>query len=211
MTPSADTREVDQEKADMQDPFSIRGGTEADARGIAAVLVDGWETTYRDILPQEFLATFHRGAETNTRNLLRSLPDSAAVFVADDRHAIVGVALVRGASDTADEYGAEVDALYVIARSQQQGVGARLFRRIVAWSDEQGITSLRLWVFKDNPFRKFYDRFGGHLLAGDRSDDFGGSSVVSVSYGWRDLPALADLLDDAIRSTSHRHGAYEPT
>lgn len=181
---------------------TIRTATDSDARGIARILVDGWQATYKGIVPPEFLASVtYDGHESGTQQLLRSLPDTSAVFVAEDQGAIIGVALVRSALNSSHEYDAEVDALYVAGASQRRGVGIRLFQRVTAWSRQRRVQSLRVWVFKDNPFRSFYERLAGTPLAGERQGEFAGATVVSVSYEWRDLQALATLLDVAIQQT----------
>lgn len=185
----------------MHDDASIRRATESDARGIAHVLVDGWQTTYAGILPPAFLAAFsYDSHEANTRELLRTLPDTSVALVAVEHGSIVGVALVRTALDVEDEFEAELDALYVVGASQRRRIGSRLLGRVVEWADGRGIRSIRVWVLKENPFRTFYDRLGGQLLPHERHDDFGGATVTSVSYGWRDLRALKSLLDSTIRS-----------
>lgn len=185
----------------MSDDVSIRSATESDVRGIARVLVDGWQLTYAGILPPAFLAAFNYDShEADARALLRALPDSSAAFVAVDQGTIVGVALVREAREAETEFGAELDALYVVGASRRQRIGSRLLGRVVAWSERRGVRSMRLWVFKENPFRIFYDRLGGQLLPHERHDDFGGAAVTSVSYGWRDLPGLTRLLDSPTRS-----------
>ena len=64
---------------------------------------------------------------------------------------------------------------------------------------ERGHASLRLWVIRDNPYRRFYDRIGGELLREERQDEFGGASVVSVGYGWRNLETLAERLEARVQ------------
>lgn len=191
----------------MHHDVSVRRATESDARGIAHVLVDGWQTTYAGILPPGFLAAFNEDShEANTRALLRTLPDAAVALVAVDRGTVVGVALVREAFEAEGAFGAELEALYVVSTSQRLGIGSRLLGRVVAWAVARGIRSIRVWVFRENPFRIFYDRLGAQLLPQERHDDFGGATVTSVSYGWRDFPGLTRLLDSTIRSGSEPPG-----
>ena len=42
-----------------------------------------------------------------------------------------------------------------------------------------------LWAFRDNDYRRFYERLGGTQVA-EGIDD----GVPDVAYGWKDLDAL---------------------
>src|SRR5262245_34973191 len=118
----------------MDDAIVIREATAADLRGIARVLVDGWQTTYVGILPAEFLASFtYDRHEAGTRELLDSLPSSAAAFVAVEDAYVVGVALVREIDGDGAEFSSELDAVYVSPHMQRRGIGRRLLRRVVHW------------------------------------------------------------------------------
>jgi hypothetical protein len=61
---------------------------------------------------------------------------------------------------------------------------------------DRGDQSMSLWVLRDNPYRRFYDRVGGEVLADEKQDDFSGRKVTSVAYGWRDLDALSTRLGE---------------
>ena len=196
----ADVELLDQLRRDGMDrglspDVTVRSATVADARAIAQVLVNGWKSTYAQILPADFLDSLsYQQHEANTRELLQNLPTSIAAFVAAHDADIVGVALVRVTTDD-DDFAAELDALYVLAGMQRHQIGSRLLRHVVRWLSERGHASLRLWVLRDNPYRRFYDGIGGELLRDERQDEFGGASVVSVGYGWRNLEALAERLE----------------
>ena len=182
----------------MNDLITVRSATSSDARGIAEVLVDVWKSTYAQILPGDFLDSLsYQQHEANTRELLQSLPTSTAAFVADHGADVVGVALIRVTTD--DNFAAELDALYVLPGMQRHRIGSRLLRHVVRWLSERGHASLRLWVLRDNPYRRFYDRSGGELLREERQDEFGGASVVSVGYGWRNLETLAERLEARVQ------------
>src|SRR5919109_4775066 len=107
----------------MGDDVTVRVARDADASGIARVLVDGWRTTYARILPADFLASFNYAQhETGTRQHLANLPESSAVFVAVRENEIIGVALIRESAESPGSCGAELDALYVLPPVQGRGV-----------------------------------------------------------------------------------------
>jgi len=180
----------------MNDDITVRAATVAEARGIARVLVDAWQTTYAGILPADFLASFtYDQHEAGTRGHLESLSTSSVVFVAvEENSGVVGVAHVRQTEAGPRGFSAELDALYVLASHQRRKVGNRLLQAVVRWLREHGNQSMFLWVLRDNPYRRFYDKVGGELLKEEKQDDFGGATVTSVAYGWRDLDALSARL-----------------
>ena len=57
-----------------------------------------------------------------------------------------------------------------------------------------------LWVLRDNPYRRFYDRLGGEMLNEHKQEDYGEGNVTSVAYGWRDLEALSASLEGVTRT-----------
>jgi hypothetical protein len=44
---------------------------------------------------------------------------------------------------------------------------------------ERGRTALMLWAYRDNTYRRFYEKIGGQILAEGFDDD-----VPDVAYGW---------------------------
>jgi GNAT superfamily N-acetyltransferase len=179
----------------MHDGVTVREATVDDARGIARVLVDGWKTTYAGILPAPFLASFkYDDHEAGTRQHLENLPTSSAVFVAlAEDGSVLGVVHVQKPAGGPKDFSAELDAIYVMPSAQRRHVGSRLFLTAVRWLREQGHRSMFLWVLRDNPYRPFYDRVGGELLNEQQQQDFGGVTVTSVAYGWRNLEILSGL------------------
>ena len=180
----------------MDGQIMVRQAIVADARGIARVLVDGWQATYAQILPADFLAAFNYDRhEAGARHLLDTLAESSAVFVAVVDGGVVGVAHVRELEPHASGFSAELDAIYVLPSLQRRRVGSRLLYDVVRWLKARGRQSMFLWVLRDNPHQRFYDRVGGELLSDEKQDDYGGTTVTSVAYGWRDLDELNTRLE----------------
>jgi GNAT superfamily N-acetyltransferase len=154
----------------------------------------------RGILPADFLASFtYDQHEAGTRLHLANLPESSAVFVAVKNNVdIVGVAHIRESTESPAGCAAELDALYVLPSSQRRGVGSRLLATVIRWLKERDRQSMSLWVLRDNPHRQFYDRAGGAVLAAEKQDAFGGSTVTSVAYGWHNLEALSAILSERV-------------
>jgi hypothetical protein len=56
---------------------------------------------------------------------------------------------------------------------------------------QDGLTSAVVWVLERNPACGFYARLGGELV-GQQTITIGGSEVVEVAYGWRNLRLLVN-------------------
>ena len=180
----------------METKVEVREANVGDAEGIARVLVDGWTITYKGLLSAEFLSSFsYETHEVGTRNHLSALPDTSAAFVAEAEGNVIGVAFAREPESGPSGFSAELDALYVLPSLQNRGVGGKLMLEVVRWLRTQKRESLFLWVLRDNPYRRFYDRLGGELLNEERLQTFGNERFATVAYGWRNLSVLTTQLE----------------
>jgi ribosomal protein S18 acetylase RimI-like enzyme len=168
--------------------FLIRPAHPDDAPGIARVHVDSWRTTYKGIIPDTILDNLSYEARTRQwriglSNPNRKIFDYVAVDPSDQ---IVG--FVNGGTERSGdpEYKGELYAIYLLKEVQGQGLGRRLMLTLVERLVQEGYTNMLLWVLAANPARKFYEKMGGHVLR-SRYEDFGGTMLEEVAYGWGDI------------------------
>jgi GNAT superfamily N-acetyltransferase len=157
-----------------------------DAAAIARVHVASWRTTYRGLLPDDFLDSLD---EAHYRERwLRSLGDDAMrVYVAEDGHEVV--AFASGGRERAGEigYSGELYAIYVLEKAQRHGHGKGLVRAVTAGLRDLGMSDMIVWVLRDNsPARAFYERLGG-IYVRTQPITIGSAVLEEVSYGWRSL------------------------
>jgi GNAT superfamily N-acetyltransferase len=62
---------------------------------------------------------------------------------------------------------------------QGRGLGSLLMGEAAYTFRERGRTALVLWAYRDNSYRRFYDKIGGQLIAEGLDD-----GVPDVAYGW---------------------------
>jgi ribosomal protein S18 acetylase RimI-like enzyme len=157
-----------------------------DAAAIAAVHVDSWRTTYRGLLPPDFLASLD--AVAYEQRWRRTLQDgSGQVYVAEDRRRIVGFA--SGGEERAGEdgYSGELYAIYILEAAQGRGHGRRLVQAVVQGLREMELPNMIVWVLRDNHnARHFYERLGGVYVRG-QPITIGSALLQEVSYGWKSL------------------------
>lgn len=164
----------------------IRTATVSDAPDIARVHVSSWLSTYRGLLPADFLESL---SETNyTERWKRVITEGTSkVVVAEDGADVVGFA--SGGRERAGEQGfeGEVYAIYVLDDAQRRGFGRELVRAMVDGLRELGLGNMIIWVLRDNrPARDFYERLGGVYMRA-QPITIGSATLEEVSYGWRRL------------------------
>lgn len=168
----------------------VRHAEPEDADAIAAVHVASWRTTYRGMLPDDFLDGLERaGYDARWR---RTIADGTSrVYVAADGRDVVGFA--SGGRERAGEngYKGELYAIYVLEEAQGRGHGRRLVQAVVNGLRELGLGDMIVWVLRDNAgARRFYERLGGQYVR-TQPITIGSTVLQEVSYGWRSL----DLVD----------------
>jgi ribosomal protein S18 acetylase RimI-like enzyme len=161
-----------------------------DAAAIAAVHVASWRTTYRGLLPDDFLASLDQaGYEERWRRILGN-EASSRVYVAADGREIVGFASGGRERAGEDGYSGELYAIYVVAESQGRGHGRRLVQAVAGGLRELELTDMIVWVLRDNAgARRFYERLGGTYVR-SQPITIGATLLQEVSYGWRTLDAI---------------------
>jgi ribosomal protein S18 acetylase RimI-like enzyme len=167
----------------------VRPATLEDAAGIARVHVSSWRTTYRGLLPGDFLASL--SDEHYADRWRRVIGEgSSRVFVVDAADEIVGFA--SGGRERAGESGfvGELYAIYVVDSAQRQGHGRELVRAVAGALKEMKLPDMIVWVLRDNAAgRLFYERLGG-VYVREQPITIGSATLEEVSYGWRRLEDL---------------------
>jgi ribosomal protein S18 acetylase RimI-like enzyme len=168
-----------------------RAATIDDAPAIARVHVASWRSTYRTLLPREFLDSLSEvGYADRWRRFIGE--GGNLVYVIEDAGQLV--AFASGGRERAGEVGykGEVYAIYVLDDFQRRGYGHQLVREMVGGLKEMGLDDMIIWVLRDNaPARQFYERLGG-IYVRTQALTIGSATLEEVSYGWPSLDSLTD-------------------
>jgi GNAT superfamily N-acetyltransferase len=179
--------------------LTIRDAGLGDADAIAEIQVQGWTTAYASFLPNRLPASYSvdvRRAEWTGR-LQAPAPGTVHLIAFEDGDA-VGIcsggpplrdeAIVEG--DT-DAYTAQVYGLYVAPARYGAGIGRRLLGSLAGRLRDLGHGSLCLWAFELNPYRRFYDRLGGRIVA-RAFWHLGDVAIAELAYGGPGIGAVIE-------------------
>jgi ribosomal protein S18 acetylase RimI-like enzyme len=164
----------------------IRPADVDDAAAIARVHVASWRSTYRTLLPADFLESLTEAAYTNRWQRFIAERSNRVYVVQEghDRSDVVGFA--SGGRERAGEtgYAGELYAIYLLESSQRRGHGRELVRAVVGGLRELGLEDMIIWVLRENrPARDFYERLGG-VYVRTQPITIGSVILEEVSYGW---------------------------
>jgi ribosomal protein S18 acetylase RimI-like enzyme len=166
--------------------FIIRKAEIKDARGIAKVHTETWQTHYRGQIPDEFLEglSVEKRAEGWEKNL--SDPKTkTAVFVAESGTEIVGFCCVgpsRG-DEVADPSVGELYAIYVDSSKHGQGIGSALVQAGLDYLKNEGFKKATLWVLKTNISSiRFYESKGWKTDGKEKREEKDGFVFEEIQY-----------------------------
>lgn len=165
--------------------MKIRKATIEDAKAIAKVQVDTWRTTYKNIVPDDYLENMSYGQR---ESIWKSIIPQCYVYVAETNGGeVVGFASGgKAVNGEYDDYPGELTAIYILEDYQSQGTGKLLFEAIVKGIHALGFPSMIIFVLEDNPAKNFYKAIGGKLL--DRVEiEIGGKILYELVFAWDDI------------------------
>lgn len=163
---------------------SIRVAEVRDAAAIAHVHVQSWLTTYRGLVPEEYLASLNEAERVPLWQewLIRDI----SVFVAEIEGKIVGFASGGPIREPLAAYEAELYTIYLLEKAQGRGIGRGLLSAVAKALVRKDHTSMLAWVLAQNPAVRFYEKAGAeHLIS--KQIEIGGLSLSELALGWPDL------------------------
>lgn len=173
----------------------VREATHDDVSAIARVYVDAWRTTYRDIIPDEYLAKLsYENRENSWKKIISKASDSNFTYVAENELGqIIGFANGGLERENDPVYQGELYAIYILESARFLGVGRCLFKTVVKRLNRLGIDSLLVWVLKDNSACRFYEKLGGKSIR-EKQIARGGKKLTEVAYGWSSTVSLINSI-----------------
>ncbi|GAB6256997.1 MULTISPECIES: GNAT family N-acetyltransferase [Peribacillus] len=164
----------------------IRHASVADAEGIAIVHVDCWRTTYKEIMPSDFLdnLSYEKRKEIWIKNINR---DGNYVYVAENNEGKIVGFIDGGKRDTNQvENSGDLTAIYILENFQRMGIGKKLIKELFLKFEALGFKTIFVEVLEDNKSRFFYEAFGAELLKTEKIK-MAGAELNLLVYVWKDI------------------------
>jgi len=169
--------------------ITIRNAVSGDVPQVAKVHVESWQRSFTGIAPAEFLQNM--SIEKREKVFEKRLDENGyRMLVADDEeHGVVG--FIDFGKPDFDNFGyeARIYSFYFLPDFQRRGLGTRLFKACVKKVTDDGYGSVCLDTLKLSPYRGFYDKQGGRVVAYDKHL-LGKQMFETVIYGWNDLQKI---------------------
>ena len=175
----------------------VRPAGPSDCDAIAALHARSWQTTYRNILSQDYLD--HHVVDDRKdlwdARFTKFDQHKHQVAVAVDGEAIIGFVCVL--LDEEPEYGALLDNLHVAPDRHRCGAGRRLMASAAHWvAAMQPNWAMHLWVYEQNMKTvAFYRSAGGNDVDQRVIVTPAGNRATVLRFEWQAPAALARLLD----------------
>lgn len=174
--------------------IGVRPARSDDARDIARIEVETWQTTYAGMLTDHALV----GMSVTRQGHLwaRVLRPGHGVWVWEEEpHGLLGFGHCGRHRSPSLGFDGEIYMLYVLPDAQGRGIGRQLLLAMFDSLRDSGCRAALVWVVRANPSRFFYERMGGKLVQ-QQQMPFGGKDVDVLGYGWNDLGSTGHPCKD---------------
>ncbi|GGA89987.1 GNAT family N-acetyltransferase [Ornithinibacillus halotolerans] len=163
--------------------MNIRRADLHDAPSIAKVHVDSWRTTYKGIIPDDFLnkLSYERRTELWRNNIKRE--DNYVIVAENNDGQIVGFADGWKRETNKEENASDLTSIYLLEEYQGQGIGKMLFKELFRHFKQCGYEKIFVEVLEDNKSRYFYENYGAKLVE-KVPINIGGKTVNELIYVW---------------------------
>lgn len=167
----------------------VRSATAADLDPIAALHVESWRSTYRGILPDEYLdGLVEENRLSHWHKLMKGVDGERIILVAEANDGLVGFAATGPCEE--DDLDGYIEHIHVRPDLRGSGIGRRLLGEVAERLAGRGNASAYLLVYSDNHQAiRFYERLGGVTIA-DGMEEMAGIMVARSRVEWRDLASL---------------------
>ena len=171
--------------------FHVRDAKKSDLRAIAQIHLKGWERTYGSIIAPDKMAERSVERRLPLWERWQNDPDNLILLGGESAAAPQGFLFGGHVKDhdfiagNCNDFDCEIYSLHTMREVQGQGLGRALIAAAAERWQKLGRKALVLWAYRDNDYRRFYERLGGTQVA-EGIDD----GVPDVAYGWKDLDAL---------------------
>lgn len=172
----------------------IREANSNDAEGIAKVHVQSWGTTYKGILPKDYLKnlSYEKRTELWESNIINKT--NYILVVENNEGKIIGFSSAeKNESSTVKNIG-NLTSIYLLEEYQGKGIGKELFKNLFRYFKEMKYEKVFVEVLEDNNTRYFYEYYGAILVQIEQIE-MGKKKLNEFIYEWNDVEKVLDKLE----------------
>lgn len=171
----------------------IRIATVNDAEGIAKVHVDSWRTTYKGIIPEDFLnkLSYQQRKDLWIRNLSRT--DNYVIVAENSEGEIIGFADFWKRETNTVPNSIDLTSIYLLEVYQGQGVGKALLKQLFLQFKQRGYQKVFVDVLEENKTCSFYEYYGAKLY-NTVQIKIGGVVLDERIYEWNNVDEVLEKL-----------------
>jgi GNAT superfamily N-acetyltransferase len=177
--------------------YIIRPAVLDDAMDIAEIHYLGWKSAYADVVSAAQIAEKQPERRLDYWRHKMTAPENL-VLVGSERQEGPILGFIYGGPVLPHEitrayahapklqhFDCEINIVHCRHAVQGRGLGRALIAAIAHHWQVGGRRAPMLWAFRDNAYRRFYDKLGGQVFAEGLDE-----GAPDVAYGWRDLDVL---------------------
>ena len=169
--------------------MNIRKAILSDAKGIAKVHVESWKSTYKNIIPDEFLEKLSYDQRTDLWNHNISTEGNYVFVAENNQREIIGFADCGKRDRNIDANSGDLTSIYLLEEYHGTGVGKQLLKQLFLQFKELGFNSVFVEVLEDNKTRYFYEYYGANLLKSEKTK-IAGVELNLLIYEWKNLDVV---------------------
>ena len=169
--------------------MKIREATIHDAK----VHVDSWRTTYKGIIPDDFLnnLSYEQRTELWIHNIGRK--DNFLLVAESTEGKIIGFADFWKRETNTIPNSSDLTSIYLLEEYQGKGIGRKLLERLFLKIKQLGYQSIFVEVLAENKTRYFYEYYGAKLYKTVQVK-IGGKILDEIVYIWDDVDKVLEKL-----------------
>jgi ribosomal protein S18 acetylase RimI-like enzyme len=163
--------------------WTIRKASIDDSLAIAKIKVNGWRTTYKNIIVDSFLSSL--SIEEQTEKIRNEIENGQSFYVYDCENQVKGFVWFgykKIGHEGFDNSIFEIYAIYVDNEEKHKGIGTKLFEYAKQEGIKRDCKNMILWcISENNVARKFYEKLGGKNI-GRKTTQIGNQMVEGVCF-----------------------------
>lgn len=174
--------------------MQIRRADSEDAAGIAKVHVDSWRTTYKGIIPEDFLnnLSYEQRTELWKNNIARE--DNHIVVAVNNEGKIIGFADAWKRESNTAEHSSDLTSIYLLEENQRKGIGRKLLHELFLHFKRIGIETVFVEVLEGNKTQYFYEYYGAKLVE-KKQIKLAGKTLNELIYVWDDVDEVIKKIN----------------